>query len=101
MADLALSFPWSSTSPAHVAGERAGSVSAVAPYVLLTLFRATERVDLDLLVSAVHAPRALVRAAVTFLHEHGLVDALRMKLTPRGRDLGEALHRGRLPPARW
>ncbi len=56
---------------------------------------------LDELASAVEADRSLVRAAVSTLHRLGLVDALRMKLTPSGRRFADSVAAGRLPPLGW
>jgi hypothetical protein len=74
---------------------------SVAPYVLRALSAANAPRHLDELSSVVEADRSLVRAAVTTLHRLGLVDALRMKLTPSGRRLADSVSAGRLPPLGW
>jgi predicted transcriptional regulator len=59
-----------------------------------------ENVTLETLVDTVQARRADIRRAVTALHEAGLVDALRMKLTLAGFAAGHALAAAPMRPLR-
>jgi hypothetical protein len=59
-----------------------------------------ELVSLQTLVDTVHARRADIRRAVSALHEAGLVDALRMRLTLAGFAAGHALCAAPMRPLR-
>lgn len=75
----------------------------IAPYILCVLatYHENGRVaTLQSIVDDVGVRRADVRTTLTALHEQGLVDVLRMKLTLQGFALAMALREVRLPPLR-
>lgn len=73
----------------------------IAPYILRTLAEAQTEgrvMDLETLSLAVQVRRADVRKTVTALHQQGLVDALRLRLSLAGFAMGRAYMKQELPP---
>ena len=72
-------------------------------YVLRALAHAQtegQRSTLDTLVDQIKVRRRDVRAAVTALHQQGLVDAIHMRLTLQGFTVGRSLVAQELPALR-
>lgn len=67
---------------------------------LATAQREGRAASLQTLVDELQVRRGDVRSVVGSLHERGLVDALRMKLTLRGFAIGAALAGAKLKPLR-
>lgn len=79
------------------------NVRTLSMHVLRALAEAqTEgrRSNLDTLVEQLEVRRRDVRAAVTALHQQGLVDAIHMQLTLQGFAVGRSCMTQELPPLR-
>lgn len=77
------------------------TTQSIAPYILRELARAQRRgrtIDLQELSKTIEVRRTDVRRAVTAMHQQGLVDALKMRLTFQGFALGMAYLKAALPP---
>ena len=75
----------------------------IAPYVLRALAQAQTEgrcMDLETLSREIEVRKADVRKTVTALHQEGLVDALRLRLSLRGFVMGRALLAANLGPIR-
>jgi DNA-binding IclR family transcriptional regulator len=75
----------------------------LAPYVLRALAEAQQEgrcIDLETLALALKVRRPDVRKTVSALHQQGLVDALRLRLSLAGFAMGAALLATELPPIR-
>ncbi|HMY17323.1 MAG TPA: hypothetical protein PKA58_13460 [Polyangium sp.] len=73
----------------------------IAPYILraLALAQTEGRVmDLETLSREIEVRKADVRKTVTALHQQGLVDALRMRLSLQGFVMGRAMMTANLGP---
>ncbi|HRI70436.1 MAG TPA: hypothetical protein PK156_39665 [Polyangium sp.] len=72
----------------------------IAPYILRALARAQTEgrcMDLESLSREIEVRKADVRKTVSALHQEGLVDALRMRLSLRGFVMGRTLMAANLP----
>ncbi|HVK63789.1 MAG TPA: hypothetical protein VM694_04930 [Polyangium sp.] len=75
----------------------------IAPYILRALAEAQTEgrtMDLETLSIAIKVRRGDVRKTVSALHQEGLVDALRLRLSLAGFAIGSALLEQELPPIR-
>jgi DNA-binding IclR family transcriptional regulator len=75
----------------------------IAPYVLRALAQAQTEgrcMDLETLSHEIEVRKADVRKTVTALHQEGLVDALRLRLSLRGFVMGRSLLAANLGPIR-
>jgi DNA-binding IclR family transcriptional regulator len=75
----------------------------IAPYILRALADAQKEgrvMDLETLSLTIQVRRADVRKTVSALHEQGLVDALRLRLSLAGFAMGTAFLKQDLPPIR-
>lgn len=75
----------------------------IAPHILRTLAEAQTEgrvMDLETLSLAIQVRRADVRKTVSALHQQGLVDALRLRLSLAGFAMGAALMKEELRPIR-
>lgn len=73
----------------------------IAPYILRALAQAQSEgrcMDLETLSRDIEVRKADVRKTVTALHQEGLVDALRLRLSLRGFVMGRALMAANLGP---
>ncbi len=73
----------------------------IAPYVLRALAQAQTEgrcMDLENLSREIEVRKADVRKTVTALHQQGLVDALRMRLSLQGFVMGRAMMKANLGP---
>jgi len=71
----------------------------IAPYILRALAEAQiegRMMDLEALSRAIEVRRPDVRRAVSALHQEGLVDALRLRLSMQGFAIGSALLEGEM-----
>ena len=79
------------------------NVRTLSMHVLRALAHAQtegQRSTLDTLVDEIKVRRRDVRAAVTALHQQGLVDAIHMRLTLQGFTVGRSLVAQELPALR-
>ncbi len=75
----------------------------IAPYILRALAEAQTEgraMDLETLSLTIKVRRGDVRKTVSALHQEGLVDALRLRLSLAGFAVGSALLAKELPPIR-